>query len=97
MLPQSENPRTTSFLRLAFQLAKLQNKVLVLHLRDKGKSTMAASEVLELLREMNMLKHPIHRRCFVGGEEEYKQWSTSLPNCYFSISMVTVKDPRTMP
>ena len=57
---------------------------------------MAASEVFELLREMDMLEHPIHRHCFVGGEEEYRQWSTSLPNCYFSISPVTVKDPRTM-
>lgn len=84
------------FLRLAFQLAKQQNKVLVLHVRDKGKSTMAASEVFELLQEMDMLEHPIHRHCFVGGEEEYRQWSTSLPNCYFSISPVTVKDPRTM-
>ena len=43
-----------------------------------------------------MLDHPIHRHCFVGGYKVYKQWSTDLPNCYFSISPVTVKDPRSM-
>lgn len=83
------------FLRLAFQLAKEQNKVLILHVRDSG-SGEAAKEVLKLLEEMNMLDHPIHRHCFVGKEEEYRQWYTSLPNCYFSISPVTVDDPDTM-
>ena len=43
-----------------------------------------------------MLDHPIHRHCFVGGYEEYKQWSTDLPNCYFGISPVTVEDPQSM-
>ena len=55
-----------------------------------------AREVFKLLCDMDMLEHPIHRHCFVGGEEEYKQWSTTLPSCYFSISPVTVKDPRSM-
>lgn len=83
------------FLRLAFQLAKEQNKVLILHVRDSGTGE-AAKEVLELLEEMNMLEQPIHRHCFVGKEEEYRQWYTSLPNCYFSISPVTVDNPNTM-
>ena len=56
----------------------------------------AAAEVLDLLRSMDMTNHKIHRHCFVGGEEEYIQWSTSLPNCYFSISPVTVRNPGTM-
>ena len=84
------------FLRLAFQLAKQLNKVLVLHIRDQGTSTLAAKQVYDLLKDMDMLDHPIHRHCFVGGYNEYKQWSTDLPNCYFSISPVTVKDPRSM-
>ena len=83
------------FLQLAFQLAMQNNKVLVLHVRDEDTGE-AAAEVFELLRSMDMLNHPIHRHCFVGGEVEYRQWRTSLPNCYFSISPVTVKDPRTM-
>ena len=58
-------------------LCSLPNKFLVLYVRDKGKSTMAASEVFELLREIDMLEHPIHCHCFVGGEEEYRQWSSS--------------------
>ena len=53
-------------------------------------------QVYDLLKDMDMFDHPIHRHCFVGGYEEYKQWSTDLPNCYFSISPVTVKDPRSM-
>ena len=85
------------FLRLAFQLAKQLNKVLVLHIRDQGTSTLAAKQANDLLKDMDILDHPIHRHCFVGGGyKEYKRWSTDLPNCYFSISPVTVKDPRSM-
>ena len=83
------------FLRLAFQLAKQLDKVLILHVRDRNTGE-AAAEVLNLLRSMDMTNHKIHRHCFVGGEEEYIQWSTSLPNCYFSISPVTVRNPGTM-
>lgn len=65
-----------------------------MHIRDSG--TGEAAEVLKILTEMDMLRHPIHRHCFVGKEKEYIQWYTSLPNCYFSISPVTVDDPVTM-
>ena len=54
------------FLRLAFQLAKQLNKVLVLHVRDRGNSALTVTEVFTLLRDMDMLEHPIHRHCFVG-------------------------------
>ena len=83
------------FLRLCLQLAKRENKVVVLHVRDNG-SGKAASDVLKLIKELGMKNHPIHRHCFVGGEKEYKHWSTDLPNCYFSISPVTVDSPSTM-
>ena len=49
-----------------------------------------------MLLVRDMLEHPIHRHCFVAGGEEYKQRSTSSPNCYISISPVTVKDPKSM-
>ena len=83
------------FLWLAFQLAKQLDKVLILHVRDRN-TGKAAAEVLDLLRSIDMTNHKIHRHCFVGGEEEYIQWSTSLPNCNFSISPVTVRNPGTM-
>ena len=72
------------FLPLAFQLAREHNKVLILHVRDHGSGT-AAKEVLKLLLKLGFQDHPIHRYCFVGKEDEYKQWSSFLPNCYFSI------------
>lgn len=83
------------FLRLTFQLVKRLDKVLVLHVRDKGTGE-AAKEVLSLLLECDLSNTRIHRHCFVGGEEEYRQWSTSLPNCYFSISSASLKDSRTI-
>ena len=45
---------------------------------------------------MDITDHKIHRHCFVGGEEEYIQWSTSLLTCNFGISPVTVRNPETM-
>ena len=57
---------------------------------------MAATQVYDLLEDMDLRDHPVRRHCFVGGYEKYKQWSTDLPNCYFSISPVTVEDPRSM-
>ena len=37
----------------------------------------------------------IHRHCFVGGEEKYKDWCKELPNCLFSISNASLKDKHT--
>lgn len=83
------------FLRPAFQLAKELKKVIVIHVRDHG-SGKAAREVLSLLLELGLEDHPIHRHCFVGGEEEYWQWSSHLSNCYFSISSATLKSAATV-
>ena len=49
----------------SFGLKQL-NKVLVLHIRDQGTSTLAAEQVYDLLKDMDMHDHPIHRHCFVG-------------------------------
>lgn len=83
------------FLRSALQLTKRLNKVLILHVRDAG-SGKAAEEVLALLLELGMSEHLIHRHCFTGGEAEYRAWSTSLPNCYFSLSPVSLQTPKTV-
>lgn len=83
------------FLRLALQMAKQLGKVIVLHVRDFGTGE-AAKEVLSLLLELGLSNAPIHRPCFIGGEDEYKQWSNSLPNCYFSLSAKSLKDRNTV-
>ena len=59
------------FLRLYLQLAKRENKVLVLHVLEKG-TGKAALEFLKRLKELNMIDQPIHRHSFVGREKEYK-------------------------
>lgn len=51
---------------------------------------------MALLLEYGLSDARIHRHCFVGGEDEYRQWSTSLPNCYFSMSSASLKDSRTV-
>ena len=74
------------FLMLVFKLFKEEtNKVLVLHVRDKGDGS-AARNVLSLLEEYGLQDARIHRHCFVGGKEEYEIWRKTLPNCYFSIA-----------
>ena len=40
--------------------------MLVLHVCNGG-SGEAALEVLNLIKELKMKDHPIHRHCFVGG------------------------------
>lgn len=83
------------FLRMALQLAKQVGKVIVLHIRDKG-NDKAAKEVLYLLLELGLSDARIHRHCFIGGEEEYREWSSALPNCYFSVSSKSLQDSRTV-
>lgn len=83
------------FLRRALQLAKRENKVVVLHVRDEG-TGKAAEQVLKLLEELGMTNHPVHRHCFLGDVQEYRDWARILPNCYFSISPKTVTNAKTM-
>ena len=76
-------------------MAKQLEKVIVLHVRDKGDGR-AAKEVLNLLVELNLINAKIHHLCFVGGEEEYREWSTTLPNCVFSISSKSLQNSKTV-
>ena len=80
------------------QLTKQLGKVIILHARsiskdDTGKS---AKDVLKILCELGLQEAPIHRHCFIGGIEEYKDWSSILPNCFFSLSSKSVSDSRTI-
>ena len=80
------------FLRLVFKLFKQDdNKVLILHVRDKGDGS-AARDVLSLLEEYGLQDARIHRNCFVGGKEEYETWSKTLPNCYFSLARRSLEE-----
>ena len=81
------------FLKLVFQLAKHEDKVLVIHARDDENSDFkAADKILELLKEYDLCNARIHHHCFVGGEKEYQDWRSDLPNCYFSISSKSLHD-----
>ena len=84
------------FLRLTLQLAKGLGKVIVLHVRNTKKCNKASEYVLKLLEELGMQEQPIHRHCFVGGVEEYTAWSSTLPNCYFSLSSKSISDVKTL-
>ena len=86
------------FLRLVLPLAKRLGKVIVLHVRskDKDKDATAAKETLQMLVDFGLQEAPIHRHCFIGGVEEYNDWSSKLPNCFFSLSSKSVKDSKTV-
>ena len=73
------------FLLLVLQLAKQLGKVITLHVRSisKDKTGKAAKEALKILCELGLQEAPNHRHCFIGGIEEYKDWSSTLPNCFF--------------
>ena len=79
-------------------LAKRLGKVIVLHVRSKDddKEALAAEETLQMLIDFGLQEAPIHRHCFIGGIKEYNDWSSNLPNCFFSLSSKSVKDSKTV-
>ena len=85
-------------IRLMLQLAKQLGTVIILHVRSisKDNTGKAAKDVLNILRELGLQEAPIHRHCFIGGTEEYKDWNSTLPNCFFSLSSKSVSDSRTI-
>ena len=85
------------FLRLALSLAKQLGKVIVLHIRSENHDmeAKAAQQALEIILDLGLQEAWIHRHCFVGGVEEFNQWSSLLPNCFFSLSRKSVADSRT--
>ena len=53
----------------------------------------AAQQALEII--LDLQEAWIHRHYFVGVVEEFNQWSSLLPNCFFSLSRQSVADSRT--
>ena len=84
------------FLRLTLSLAKQLGKVIVLHTRIENNDMEAkvAQQALEIILDLGLQEAWIHRHCFVGGVEEFNQWSSLLPNCFFSLSRKSVADSR---
>ena len=55
----------------------------------------AAQQALDIIMDLGLQEARIHRHCFVGGVGEFNQWSSLLPNCFFSLSRKSVADSRT--
>ena len=54
-----------------------------------------ALQALEIIMDLGLQEVWIHRHCFVVGVEEFNQWSSLLPKCFFSLSRKSVADSRT--
>ena len=85
------------FLRLTLSLAKQLGKMIALHIRSENNDMEAkdAQQALEIILDLGLQEAWIHRHCLVGGVEEFNQWSSLLPNCFFNISMKYVADRKT--
>ena len=44
----------------------------------------AAQQALEIILDWGLREAWIHRHYFVGGVEEFNQWSSLLPNCFLA-------------
>ena len=64
------------FLELVFRFAKQhEDKVLVIHARDDEEGTYkAASKIYDLIKRCDLCNARIHRHCFVGKENEFRDW-----------------------
>lgn len=82
------------FLAKAIKLADQLGKPVVIHCRDKGNGS-AAREVLQMFKSLGLTGLPVQRHCFMGNSQELDEWSSSLPNCYFSLSGKSIEDPNT--
>ena len=91
---ESKKEAQRQFLRLCFQFAKRSDKVIVIYVRDE-RTGKAVEKCLFILEECEIQNARIHHHCFVGGEQENRDWSSTLPSCYFSISSLSLEDRRT--
>jgi TatD DNase family protein len=81
-----------SFLREFLDRTRDRGKVIVLHCR--GRQGQAARDTLQILKELGLQNHRIHRHCFAGTGAELEEWSSLLPNCYFGFTQTFVNDSR---
>ena len=71
--------------------------MIVLHIRSENNDieAKAAQQALEIIMDLGLQEAWIHHHCFVGGVEEIYQWSSLLPNCFFTLFRKSVADSRT--
>lgn len=82
------------FLDKVLKLAHDLGKPIIIHCRDNNNGE-AAKGVLKAITSLNLTDMPIHRHCFIGTIEEFDEWSNRLPNCYFSLSGMSVQHSKT--
>jgi len=82
------------FLEKTLKLADQLGKPVVIHCRDDGDGT-AAKGVLQSFVTLNLTHLKVQRHCFIGDFQELESWSSTLPNCLFSLSRESVTDKRT--
>ena len=66
-------------------LNPVKQKLVVLHSRDNGNGS-AARDIAQILRDLEMERHPFHRHSFSGSLAELEVWLKEFPNCYFGLS-----------
>jgi len=82
------------FLEKTLKLADRLGKPVVIHCRDEDDGT-AAKGVLQMFVSLKLTHLKVQRHCFVGDARELEAWSSTLPNCLFSLSRNSVTDPNT--
>ena len=82
------------FLEKALKLADQLGRPVIIHCRDRGDGS-AARGVLKAFVSLKLTHLRVHRHCFVGNSEELDSWSSTLPNCLFSLSKQSTTDART--
>ena len=84
---QNFHDQQKKFLREVLPWAKELNKTLVIHCRGRRKEDgSAASDVLAILQELGLTKLQIYRHCFLGTEDELKEWLRVCPNAMFGVT-----------
>ena len=82
------------FLEKSLLLADQLGKPVIIHCRDKGNGA-AAKGVLDTFISLNLTHLRVQRHCFIGNSKEFDLWSSTLPNCYFSLSKQSTVDQDT--
>ena len=80
-------------LRDQMLIARRVNKTLIIHSRGSSmRDQSAETEIFDMIKELQLQDHRIHRHCFVGTEEELRRW-LAFPNCKFGITAKAIEVP----
>ena len=80
-------------LRDQMLIARRVNRTLIIHSRGSSmRDQSAETDVFNMIKELQMQDHRIHRHCFVGTVEELRRWM-AFPNCKFGITAKAIEEP----